>query len=121
MAIDVRPSARQVINVRPVVTVKREPMTYAKQQGWQQNGGVWEGYYRTRYGSFRGLIEQHSSEFRFFIFDPPDEVLYGPHGGCFKAVDLTGKKFWIHFSYKPADIDSGILEVEKIVRGSFEA
>jgi hypothetical protein len=122
MAINIRPSSRTVIEVKPVLTIKREPMTYAKKQGWQQKGRVWNGYYRTRYGSFRGSIEQDPSgrEFRFYIFEPPVQVLAGVHGACFRKDVATGNRYWIHFSYKPADMDSGILEVEQIIRASFE-
>lgn len=120
MAIHVRPCEQKVIDVRPSIHVRREPMSYAKEQGWQKVGRRWEGYYRTRYGSFRGVIETplFSGQLAYFILNPPEEILTGAHGACFR--EQAQNKFRIHFSYKPQDMDSGIREIEQTIQASFE-
>jgi hypothetical protein len=70
-----------------------------------------DGYFRTRFGSYSGRIENpESSSRRFYITNPPQQVLSGPHGACFQP--RGPHEFFIHWSVPPKDLDTGILRVE---------
>jgi hypothetical protein len=107
--------------IQPRITVQRSDRPYTEEQGWQRRNGGWfgsprlEGFYRTRFGSFKGEISIASSN--FFIFDPPDELRHHPHWICFSP--RGGGKYAIHFAVRPRDIDSGILQVERLLHESF--
>ncbi|MGI0023528.1 MAG: hypothetical protein ACREA4_00105 [Nitrososphaera sp.] len=66
---------KSLLTIKRRITVKRSATSYLKQQDWKfTNGRVpprWEGYYRTRFGSFRGNVETLSCP-RFYIHKPPE-------------------------------------------------
>jgi hypothetical protein len=107
--------------IQPRITVSRSRQNYAKEQGWKDKSGGWfgssqlEGYYRTKFGSFKGQIKPDS--LAFYIFKPPKELKNHSHWACFSH--RGGGKYSIHFSVRPNDIDSGILMVERILHESF--
>jgi hypothetical protein len=107
--------------IQPRIAVRRSQRNYAEEQGWQQKNGGWfgsprlEGYYRTKFGSFKGEIKPESLS--FFIIHPPDELRHHSHWSCFSL--RPGGKYSIHFAHRPRDIDSGILQVERILHESF--
>ncbi|MBI1744329.1 hypothetical protein HYR54_14870 [Candidatus Acetothermia bacterium] len=106
-----------------MVEVERVPCSYLHEQGWVRKGDkVWEGWYRSIYGSFKGQIrygkEQGQMGWHFYIEDPPTAVLAGSHRNCF--VPRPNNKYWIHFSCRPKDLDSGLRETERVIRLGFE-
>ena len=92
---------------------------YWEEQGWKLRGQVLEGYYRTHYGSFKGRIELfRSGEHLFYIDNPPSQLQSHPHWVCF--THRGGRRYWIHFSLKPENVDAGIITIEKILCQAIE-
>jgi hypothetical protein len=109
---------KRFIPIKHCLTVKRSSATYLIQQGWKLTKGSerrWEGYYRTRYGSFRGKVE-HSSPPKFYIHNPP-EPLHHHHWACF--TEASGGWYSIHFKIRPKDADSGVMEIERLINEAF--
>ncbi len=105
---------KRFIPIEHRTTVKRSTLPYMIQQGWRLTNGSerrWEGYYRTRYGSFRGKVE-HSNPPKFYIHNPP-EALHHHHWACF--TELPGGWYSVHFKILPKDADSGVMEIERLL------
>ena len=104
------------------VQVQRSKKPYHVEQGWQRSGGgllsnlKLKGYYRTRYGSFRGEIKLGSSP-SFYIFKPPDELRDHSHWVCFSP--RGGGRYSIHFVVRPRDVDSAIMQIERMIHEAF--
>jgi hypothetical protein len=103
--------------------IKRSGQPYWKESGWTRkaysSGIVYRGYYRTKYESCKGKIEEsvYSGDFKFFVFNPPVSLQKHPHGVCF--FNHVGKgEFFIHFQEKPLDVDSGIMAIERVLHES---
>jgi len=110
-----------VNSVRPYAR-KSRTSSYWQDAGWERrderNIRRLIGHYKAGGNSYRGSIELKDSIVQpteYYIYDPPDAVCYGPHGTCFHARGKSNgmKKYWIHFSEEPADIDSGIIQIER--------
>jgi hypothetical protein len=109
---------KNLIPIKPRITVKRTATTYLIQQGWKLTNvsqRQWEGYYRTRFGSYKGKIE-HSSPPKFYIHNPP-EPLRHHHWACF--TELPGGWYSVHFRKLPKDADSGVMEIERLINEAF--
>jgi len=108
---------------RELITVQRDTRSYVEQQGWTgMNARLWQllpvwgelrGYYRTRYGSFKGKITIQGFTSKFYIYDPPSELRSYSHWSCFN-IQPDGSYF-VHFTTPPQDIDSGIMMIERII------
>jgi hypothetical protein len=102
--------------------IKRSPKTYLSQQGWRKaflhSGSEWQGYYRTRYGSFKGRVTASSSNPRFYIYKPPEKLRRHKHWCCF--TDQTNGWYSVHFLRMPKDLDSGVMEIERIIGESMK-
>ncbi len=97
--------------------VRPKNQSHFARRGWQWRGGRATGYYRTTRGSWRGEIQRgRAGVRRYYIFDPPERVLDGPHGHCFFPDD-EDDRFYVHFAQQPRDIDSGIMLVEAVLAG----
>jgi hypothetical protein len=112
---------RKITRIRPVIKVERSRRPYHEEQGWQHTNGLFSskltGYYRTRYGSFKGKIELGFNP-SFYIHNPPAELRDHSHWICFSA--RSGGWYSIHFSTRPRDVDSGIMTVERLITEAFE-
>ena len=98
--------------IKPAVQISRSAQTYAEEQGWRSTswfGSHLSGYYRTKFGSFRGKVRPSSLP-EFFIYNPPEELQNHSHWICFSY--RGGGKYAVHFSIKPKDVDSGIQQIE---------
>ena len=105
------------------ITVRASTLPYHRERGWAKKGRLLKGYYRTKFGSFRGEIElRPGGEHKFFIYNPPETVLSGPHAACFNKAGITegGYKYSIHFRVHAKDTDSGIMAVERTIYESFK-
>jgi hypothetical protein len=108
-------------SIKHTVTIERSARPYYEEQGWQFGRGGWfstpklTGYYRTPFGSFKG---EATDSLTFFIFDPPEELKSHSHWVCFSY--RGGGKYFIHFRVRPKDIDSGIMQVERMINEAFE-
>ena len=106
---------------RPL-TLPRSRTPYLKEQGWRDRvvDGVPElhGWYRSRYGSFYGVIKHPtSSKPSLLIKEPPDCLRSHSHWPCFTA---QGDNWYrIHFSIMPKDLASAVLHIEGVLNESF--
>lgn len=102
------------------IIVKRNSTTYLKQQGWKLTNSrsslQWEGFYRSRFGSFKGKVESLSSP-RFYLYNPPQVLRRHSHWVCFS--DQGGGWYAAHFRTVPKDLDSGVMAIERIIHESF--
>lgn len=105
-----------VNSVRPYAR-KSRASSYWQDAGWERRGNNLIGHYQAGGNLYRGSIELTDSSYqpmKFYIYDPPRAILNGPHGVCYRWQGLSGlRKYWIHFSEEPADIDSGIIQIER--------
>jgi hypothetical protein len=114
--------SRKPRTIRRTVTVQRSTRPYYEEQGWQVSGGRWfstpklTGYYRTPFGSYKGEIDP--SYLKFSIINPPEELKSHSHWVCFSY--RGGGRYSVHFRIRPRDIDSGIMQVERMLCESFE-
>lgn len=105
------------LTLRKPQPVKRNTRSYKEMQGWTLANGhnpTWHGYYRTRYGpSYKGKVENLADpKFYIQIDDPPQSLKDHVHWICFRD-QRNGGWYWVHLSPVPADIDSGILAIER--------
>jgi hypothetical protein len=96
--------------------VKRSATTYLVQQGWEFKGGEhphWEGHYKTPKAEFRGWIDQVARP-RYCIFKPPEAL---KRAYTSNIIDQH-REGWhtVHFCTMPKDLDSGVLEIERLLR-----
>jgi len=121
MATILTPLKKLLPRRRPI-QIKRSTKPYLKEQGWRhtyENGQPQlEGYYRTRYGSFYGRIQNpSSSKPSFYIKNPPKELDKHSHRSCF--TDRGNGWYSVHFSTLPRDLDSGVLHIERTLNEAF--
>jgi hypothetical protein len=115
-----RISLKRKYNFQPVRVVgKNKEYTYWQENGWRKVGNRYNGFFRTKYGTWRGIIiENYHNDHSFYIFTPPDILRKSDHWECF--THKGNGLYSIHFSRKPKDISSGILTVEQLITESFE-
>jgi hypothetical protein len=102
-----------------LVVGRDQELPYWQQNGWLKRGNTYQGYYRTSYGNWEGLIEEeYVNSYSFFIYNPPNKLKFSRHWDCF-AYKGDGK-YSIHFSEKPEDISSGIIVVERLISEAFK-
>ena len=99
------------------IAVKRSAESYLAKQGWQLDTGttpaVWHGYYRTRFGSWKGRITA-STPPQYYIYKPPKGLKERHiHKACF--APLADGWFSVHFRIQPRDLDSGVIKLERIL------
>ncbi len=115
-----------VVNaVRPYAKPSRTTC-YWQDAGWEKRNGHLIGHYVADGKSFAGSIELTNSivvPMRFYIYNPPVAVLRGPHGLCFRDQGKVAgtQKYWIHFSEEPADVDSGIVQIQRDLSAAISA
>lgn len=98
--------------------VPRQEQAYWEQRGWQKSGKSYEGYYRTRFGSWRGKAEvSWSGKINLFIHNAPKALERHHKWECF--LWRPGGWRFIH-NFGISDLSSGILEVERLIAESFE-
>jgi hypothetical protein len=81
---------------------------------WDRSLRVFNGYYRTARGSFRGEIHQLSSgEYEFYVFSPPPGLERHPNGLCFLYRGTNA--YAVNFVDAQKNIDAGIIRIEQIL------
>ena len=111
--------SRMVLNREPLIKIRRSEISYWQERGWVRDGHRYTGTYQTRYGSFRGYCDQKGlSFFRFYIYQPPEELRRHSHWKCFLERDRGW--YEVHMGRMPADISSGILAIERLITEAFE-
>ena len=107
-----RPTQNKVIDVRKVVRPSSLP--YHLESGWRKDGRTYHGYYRCRLGAFKGEIEERfNGDYKFFIFDPPQQILNGSHKMCF--TNNGGNRYHVHFGVNSENLEGGIMAVERLL------
>lgn len=111
------PASEVVVKaVRPYAR-KSHTSSYWQDSGWERKDNNLTGHYKAGGNLHRGVIELMDSSYlpvKFYVYDPPRAILNGPHGACYHWQGLLEpRKYWIHFSEEPADIDSGIIQIER--------
>ena len=96
--------------------VEPENIPHYKKRGWTQKGNKYSGYYRTRFGAYKGEIERRGDKFNVLIHKPPTrELKRHPRWPCFHKKN----KGWymINLAKQPAnrDISALVLRVELII------
>ena len=110
--ITYRKKENKIIVVRKVV--RPNPLPYHLEKGWQKIGRVYHGYYRCKLGAFKGEIgERPGGDYKFYIFNPPEAVLNGPHAPCFTPVG--NNRYHIHFRIDARSLDAGVMSVERLL------
>ena len=107
-----RPTQNKAIDVRKVVRPSSLP--YHLESGWRKDGRTYQGYYRCRLGAFKGEIEERfNGDYKFFIFDPPQQILNGSHKACF--TNNGGNRYHVHFGVNSENLEGGIMAVERLL------
>ena len=91
-----------------------------RRRGWVQRGNKFVGYYRTRYGAWKGEIARRGDTFRVYIFKPPVAQLEN-HSRWICFHKTQGNKYRIYLALNPKDrdVDSIIFYVEQLICESF--
>ncbi|MCK4351854.1 hypothetical protein KAW65_00410 [candidate division WOR-3 bacterium] len=110
-------SSKIMIEPRNKIVVERSKKPYWQERGWKRHRWMYTGYYRTRYGSWDGKIENITCYPKFYIHNPPSKLQQHPHWECF--ICRGRRWFLIHFKQNPRNIDSGIIQVERIINEAF--
>lgn len=123
---DIFLNARSVLpDIRPITidcarlyARQRTDSSYWRDSGWEKRDDFLIGLYRARNRNYFGSIwirDSRVDPLKFFIYDPPYGLLGGPHGACFRNHGRVGgrDKYFVHFSERPDDIDSGIIQIER--------
>ncbi|MEW6686069.1 MAG: hypothetical protein AB1393_07685 [Candidatus Edwardsbacteria bacterium] len=97
---------------------KRSGLPYWMRSGWIQTKEGYKGWYRTKFGRWKGLIQRdYGDSYSFYIFDPPSELKESPHWACFSHKG--NGKYHVHFQQKPDSIGDGIITIEKLITEAF--
>ena len=96
--------------------INRSSKTYLTEKGWRKSksypGYEWQGYYRARYGSFKGRVLANASP-SFYVYRPPEALKLNSHSACFSS---QGNGWYnVHFKRVPKDVDSGVMAIERIL------
>ncbi len=94
--------------------VRRNIVPLWQEKNWIKKQNRLIGYYRTRYGAYKGeIVEPYRGSFQFLIFDPPSCLTRHSHFACF--IPKKRGIYEVHFSTKARTPDEGILAIEKIL------
>ena len=96
------------------VQVRRTTAPLWQERHWSRNSNKYRGFYRTRYGSWEGRIEEpYTGHIRFFIKNPPSCLQRHSHAQCF--LPRNGGEYEIHFSRSAKTASDGIVQIERIL------
>lgn len=101
-----------------------DTQSLSQKRGWLRAGNSYTGYYRTKYGAWRGKIVQRGKKFDVYIFEAPTEQLQRHSRWiCFYLFARGARNdYQINLALNPKDrkVDSIIFYVERIIIESFE-
>jgi hypothetical protein len=110
---------KQLFESRPCPIVKRSVQTYLVSMGWEFKRGSrphWEGHYKTGNAAFPGWIEKAFRP-RFYILNPPEGFKRAYPSN---VIGQQGQGWHeVRFCKQPHDVDSGVLEIERLLRVTF--
>ena len=94
--------------------VKRNIVPLWQEKNWTRKGKRLIGYYRTKYGAYKGeIIESYRGAYQFYILNPPSCLSRHSHFACF--IPKQRGVYEVHFYTKAKTPDEGILAIEKIL------
>ena len=89
-------------------------------RGWAKNGNTYHGYYRTRYGAFRGEITRRGDKFNVYIFKPPvEQIKKHSRWPCFHQGGNGKWQIVLARNPNDGDVSAIIIYVERIIIESF--
>ena len=108
---------KRFLPIGKAIAIIRSGKLYIEGTGWEQATGTtpreWHGYYRTKFGSWKGRIIA-SNPPQYFIYKPPAGLTTKhSHKFCFNLASDG----WCsaHFKIMPKDLDSGVIKLERIL------
>ena len=114
---------KKLLPSRKPIAVKRttSAITYMEKMGWQLYTSTtlpeWRGYFRTKFGSYKGSIIA-STPPKFYIHNPPKGLKERhSHRACFAPTECGW--YSVHFSIVPKDLDSGVIKLERILSEAY--
>jgi hypothetical protein len=114
----VKPAPRRKLNN---AAVKPDNTPLRVRRGWSTRGSIYQGYYRTKYGAWRGEIRRRGDKFNVYIFKPPKEQLQKlPRWHCFHQEGSDKWRINLAVNPKDGDVSAIIFYVERLVIESFE-
>jgi hypothetical protein len=111
----VKVKSKQPIQVENKRLVKGKPQPLWKKLGWTEKGSQFRGFYRTRFGSYPGIVRRKGRQFIFYITDPPPILKIHPKWPCFVYCGKGTNMFWINQRKFARDVDGGIMEIQSII------
>jgi hypothetical protein len=109
---------KRLLSFGKPIAITRSRRRYMDEMGWEQSTRTspaeWHGYYRTRFGSYKGRIIA-STPPQYYIYKPPRGLKERhSHSACFSKFGEDG---WYssHFSIPPKDLDSGVIKLERVL------
>ena len=109
-------SVRPRILIRPRLKIDPTKLNYLEDNGWKFNGNRYVGHFKTSRGLYLGEAQVENGVLDFFIYDPPQEVVHGPHSACF--AHIGDDWWWIHFSNESPYPSDGIMAIERTIEQS---
>lgn len=108
-------------NIRGKNTVIPDNTPLHVKRGWEQHGNTYRGYYRTRYGAWRGEIRKVGDIFKVLIFKPPiDQLEKHSRYACIREVSNGKYRIDLHKNPKDKDIGAIIFYVENLIVQSYQ-
>jgi hypothetical protein len=110
---------RAIRKARRRILVNRIPRPYWEEAGWHKQDGNYDGFYRTRFGTWPGAIAvSPSNRVEVYIHNPPPILRRHPHWQCF----FPRKNGWrfIHSPSEIEDVSAAILSVERTITEAYE-
>ncbi len=98
--------------------VRRDTRPYWQQRGWvKRNAYRIDGYFRTRFGSWKGKATiSPSKRIELFIHKPPAKLRKHPHWECFMS---RAKNWYFVHTHGIKDLSSGIMQVERVLTEAY--
>jgi hypothetical protein len=114
-------SLKRLLPFTKPIEVKRSSTPYIEQTGWRLSTSTtpceWHGYFRTRFGSWKGKIKTTTPP-QYSIYKPPlGLTTKHSHKRCFNLASDG----WcsVHFQVLPKDLDSGVIKLERILSEAY--
>ena len=103
----------------PPVKVQRTCKPLTEKRGWKKVGNDYEGYYRTKYGSYRGhVMYLYKGVWQFMILNTPECLQNHRKRPCF--ISRGEQSYEVHFATKPKNVNDGIRSIENILAEAHE-
>lgn len=100
--------------------VQSDQRPYWVERGWSRRNGHYTGYFRTRYGSWKGKAKVYpGGDMKLFIHEPPKVLHRHPHWVCFFQQPKDWYDIHIRGSARERDLSGAIMSVEQILTEAY--